>query len=133
MPCAQYREKNRERIRVTDREYYKKNRTKIRTRAAAFLQKHKERLRPSLLAAQRKYKYGITQEQYDSMYMEQLGLCAACHEPFGDKKPCVDHNHKTGIIRGLVHHKCNTVMGLIDDDHTKLGFIVEFLQKHEKA
>jgi hypothetical protein len=48
--------------------------------------------------------------------------CDCCGLPFGDKKPTLDHNHKTGKFRGWVHNSCNAALG-------KLGDNVEGLQK----
>src|ERR1017187_3874213 len=92
-----WREANKEKIRVTQKEWCKNNK------------KH-------LIDYTRERKYGLTKEQYNKMYMEQLGLCAVCHEPFGDETPHVDHCHKTKKVRGLVHRKCNTVLGLFNDN-----------------
>ena len=76
-------------------------------------------------------KYGLSREQYDKMYLEQLGLCAICHEPFGDKKPVVDHCHNTEKVRGLVHRKCNCMLGYADDNAEKLVLAAEYLRKHQ--
>lgn len=49
--------------------------------------------------------YGITREQYTSI---DLGHCPICLRAWGDKvRPCVDHNHVTGEIRGLLCIFCN--------------------------
>lgn len=58
-------------------------------------------------------RYGITKDQYDEMYNEQNGKCAIC----GDEKDvlCVDHDHKTGVIRGLLCPMCNRGLGLFKD------------------
>lgn len=57
--------------------------------------------------------YGITPEQYDIMLEKQGGVCAICGQVetrmLNHKivRLSVDHNHKTGKIRGLLCHKCN--------------------------
>ena len=58
-----------------------------------------------------KFKYGITIEQYDSMLLSQKNKCYICNE---EKKLVVDHCHKTGAIRKLLCHGCNTVLGKIE-------------------
>lgn len=53
--------------------------------------------------------YGITLEQYDELLEKQNQCCAVClkHEKEFKMKLAVDHNHKTGEIRGLLCTNCN--------------------------
>ncbi len=58
--------------------------------------------------------YGMTAEQWDKMYDLQQGKCPICDKPIrrpgnkeGRRAACVDHDHKTGRVRGLVHDRCN--------------------------
>ena len=51
--------------------------------------------------------YGITLTQYNEMFKEQNGGCWICHRPPKKRALHVDHNHKTGKIRGLLCHNCN--------------------------
>lgn len=60
--------------------------------------------------------YGITLEQYDRMLEAQNHLCAVCGRPPNGTPLHVDHDHQTGVVRGLLCYQCNTVLGLIDDD-----------------
>jgi hypothetical protein len=61
-----------------------------------------------------KAAYGITLEEYDKMFEAQKGLCWICGNPQRSKLSehlCVDHNHETGEVRGLLCHTCNTTLG----------------------
>ena len=53
--------------------------------------------------------YGITLEQYDELFHKQDGCCYIClrHQDEFKKRLCVDHNHKTLEIRGLLCDYCN--------------------------
>lgn len=53
--------------------------------------------------------YGITVEQYDNMLEGQNNACAVCKRHTSNFKTrlCVDHDHKSGEIRGLLCHYCN--------------------------
>ena len=52
--------------------------------------------------------YGITQEQYDQLLKYQGGSCFICDkEPKPGKNLQVDHDHKTGEVRGLLCWSCN--------------------------
>jgi hypothetical protein len=65
-----------------------------------------------------KNKYGIAPADYYRMLDEQDGACAICHateDSYGRSKFCVDHDHKTGLVRGLLCTHCNRVIGLFKD------------------
>lgn len=64
-------------------------------------------------------RYGITIEQFESILEAQGNVCAVCKEP--DKVFCVDHNHKTLKIRGVICLNCNLrVIGGARDQDWKL-------------
>jgi len=67
-----------------------------------------------------KKEYDITLSDYDRMYEQQDGKCAICGGT-ETKTPksgrfCVDHNHSTGKVRGLLCASCNRGIGLLKDD-----------------
>jgi hypothetical protein len=51
--------------------------------------------------------YGLTAEQYDALLERQGGKCAICRARPRSKRLAVDHNHKTGEVRGLLCSRCN--------------------------
>jgi hypothetical protein len=63
-----------------------------------------------------KRNYGITQKQYNELFLKQDGKCSICgtHQNELKYKLCVDHNHTTDEIRGLLCKRCNTVLGQLD-------------------
>ena len=81
----------------------------------------------------RKCKYGLTDKQVDEILALQKFRCAACetNDPGmkrgGAKTWGVDHDHKTGRIRGLLCARCNIVLGLAKDDEYVLFAIAEYL------
>ena len=72
-------------------------------------------------------RYGITQEQVDTMLDEQGDLCAICRA-----KPAkhVDHCHQTGIVRGLLCFGCNRGLGKASDDPALLRRGLSYLEAH---
>jgi hypothetical protein len=65
------------------------------------------------------YKYGITQQDYKNMLEEQnhkCGICGIDEKHAENARLCVDHNHKTNVIRGLLCKKCNQAIGLLQDN-----------------
>jgi hypothetical protein len=51
--------------------------------------------------------YGITGDDYDALLKRQGGKCAICRARPKSKRLAVDHDHKTGAVRGLLCSRCN--------------------------
>lgn len=53
------------------------------------------------------------QQHYDEWFTKQRGMCAFCGLPmvYEDNATHLDHNHVTGVERGLVHAQCNQAVG----------------------
>lgn len=64
--------------------------------------------------------YNLTPEQYDAIIEHQGGLCPITKRPLaGEKAPHVDHDHATGIVRGVVTAYANTrLIGRLRDWRT---------------
>lgn len=67
---------------------------------------------------ERKGRYGITPEQFFDMVKKQKGVCAICEDILhtGARGACVDHDHRTGFIRGILCVKCNAGLGQFRDN-----------------
>ncbi len=63
-------------------------------------------------------KYGITLVEYEELLTEQKGGCKICGlTPVDNNKSlAVDHDHKTGKIRGLLCNNCNVAVGFLKDN-----------------
>ena len=73
-------------------------------------------------------KYGITIEQVEQMAKDQGGLCACCPiELAKAKKVCVDHDHVTRRVRGLLCDQCNKGLGHFSDDSARLRRAADYL------
>lgn len=82
-----------------------------------------------------KKKYGLDQELFDLIALEQDGKCAACGEVPGGKRPqlFVDHNHKTKRLRGLLCGRCNSGLGFFDESPDKLERATLYLQLRDAS
>ena len=58
----------------------------------------------------RRKQLGVTVEQYDALLAAQGGGCAICGNPPKTRRLHVDHDHKTGRVRGLLCHRCNRAL-----------------------
>jgi len=83
-----------------------------------------QRRNPTRVKQAKLSQYGITQADWDEMFRNQGGVCAICRKPETKfdkrhlklRKLCVDHCHRTGKVRGLLCGKCNSAIGLLNDD-----------------
>ena len=73
-----------------------------------------------------KRKFGITFEQFELLVILQNGLCAICRKKL-DKHLAVDHDHKTGEIRGLLCTNCNVGLGHFRDSGELLQRAIDYL------
>lgn len=86
------------------RTYYQKHKDAVKAYQRNWYRTHKQAQRNSWL----KKKYGITVETFDRMVAKQKGACGIC----GARFPLVvDHDHRTGGIRGLLCSTCNSRLG----------------------
>lgn len=58
--------------------------------------------------------YGMSLLVYEIMKEEQHGLCAICKR---EADLVVDHDHRTGTVRGLLCQSCNRGMGMLGEDN----------------
>lgn len=89
-------------------------------------------------------KFGVTAERRAMMLEEQDGKCSICKKPESMVNPrhpereprrlSIDHDHKTGAVRGLLCGRCNTVIGkrAADDSIEILEAAIAYLKKHAK-
>ena len=80
-------------------------------------------------------KYGITLIEYNTMLAQQNGVCAICNEYNVDRKGThkrmpVDHDHKTGAVRGILCNRCNLLLGKAGDNIELLSAAINYLSTH---
>jgi hypothetical protein len=81
-------------------------------------------------------RYGLTLEQFDAMLTAQGGVCALCgtDQPGGrGNRFCVDHDHITGAVRGLLCTHCNKGIGYFRDDPALLLKATTYLQPEKRC
>jgi hypothetical protein len=74
-----------------------------------------------------KKNYGITYEEYLEMIQKQDGRCAICGDVMNP--PCVDHNHKTGVVRGMLCSHCNFALGQVRENVQILKNMIAYLER----
>ena len=77
-----------------------------------------------------KHRYSIDYNTYNQMYAEQDGKCKICgdyRELGGHGGLLVDHCHITNEVRGLLCKKCNSGLGMFNDDKELLQRAIEYI------
>lgn len=73
----------------------------------------------------RQWRYGLSEERYDELTTRQGRQCVGC----GDTESLVvDHDHVTGVVRGLLCDGCNRTLGWFKDDPVLLMKAAEYLE-----
>jgi len=136
-----YREIHREERREYDRKYRKdhyealraydlKRRDKQRIYSRQYYNEHKKEILKKRLHSpkQREWhlrtKYNLSVDQYNTMLVQQNGLCAICKQRPPNR---VDHDHQTKTVRGLLCGLCNSGLGFFSDDPIILSQALQYL------
>jgi hypothetical protein len=131
-----YRRTHLEQIRKKDRERYARrlrehpewafeHREQTREWRAQYYREHSEQLREYQLYRRHGLSFTMRAELLDA----QGGVCALCGLPPNGKPLVVDHCHATNEIRGLIHSKCNSVLGWAGDDVRLLDLAARYLRR----
>jgi hypothetical protein len=98
---------------------------RYRETRAAYYQANKRLWQNKRLQAE----YGITIEEYDALLAAQGGKCAICgtEQCATGKAFAVDHDHDTGMVRGLLCKDCNIGLGMFKDDTFRLKAALDYL------
>ena len=124
-----WRRRNKDKINARERHRYA---TDPEYRAAKLVSSGKNRREKNL-----KRKYGISLEGYSAMLARQSGVCAICLKEEVNKSLCVDHDHKTRMLRDLLCDACNKGLGHYRDDSALMRRGADYLDYwqacHEEA
>lgn len=83
-----------------------------------------------------KYRYGITGDEYDRLVAERDGHCDICGEKPAEGTPahwagklCIDHDHASGVVRGLLCNDCNLLLKK-HFEPARLRAAANYLERH---
>ena len=117
----EWRLKNPDKGKEASRRYYYNHIEQRRLDAIRYNKTHPEKVKNRCL----KRQFGMTLKEYERIYNEQHGGCKICgYKQYGKMSLSVDHDHKTGRIRGLLCCYCNRKLGWFEKFE---AVIVEYL------
>jgi hypothetical protein len=118
-----YQRRNAEKERTRKRVYRIQHAAEIRAKKRIYERAHPEKTRSWIRVA----RYGITPAVYEAMLQRQGGVCAICGELSKRGRLCIDHDPRTGRVRGLLCRKCNLGIGHFEDNADFLAQAIEYL------
>lgn len=74
--------------------------------------------------------YGITLNEVEQLWRNQGCKCASCRDPIErppSKGTHLDHNAKTGAIRGVLCSRCNIALGHLKDCPDRIEALKRYL------
>lgn len=96
-----------------------------RPQSKGYCNTHRTRLR----------RFGLTPGELERLLQRQRGRCGICRR----KKPgtgsgewCIDHDHVTGQVRGLLCGRCNSGIGMLQDDPEILTAAARYVTRHRQ-
>ena len=111
------------------KEYNKNHKSHMKESSKIWADEHKERVKEISRKGHLKRKYSISPEDYNRLMKQQNNKCLICHR-IPDKKLFIDHNHKTGKVRGLLCQNCNLMIGNAGEDINILLSGIEYLRRN---
>jgi hypothetical protein len=79
------------------------------------------------------HTFGLNRFQVEAVRAPRCcAICGTTENPGGRSRAGVfhiDHDHETGRVRGLLCSRCNTALGYMDDDPTKLRDAADYLER----
>jgi hypothetical protein len=140
-------EKRRERQRRYNRKRYLRDPEASKARVTKWAQENKHK-RVKIQRAFRarkpadygrwariKSEYGITKAAWEALFEAQGRMCEICKRTDSGAHHAwhTDHDHKTGAIRNILCHQCNTMLGRAKDNASVLRAAADYLDRHARG
>ena len=130
------RQRNKEKEAETSRKWKKEHPDKVTATKRKWYRRHPDKVKADWL----RRRYGMTLEEYRYLLVSQGGVCAICAHPETRKNPknnkvydmAIDHNHKTGKVRGLLCTACNNGLKCFRDNSKLLWWAIHYLENKEE-
>lgn len=107
-----------------EQKYTEDHRAEAIARSKRWARKNVEKRRHFLV----RKNYGLDSERYAELQNFQGNKCAICNRKWPEeiKEICVDHDHRTGKVRGLLCHNCNRALGHFSDDTERMEKAIQY-------
>mgnify|MGYP001598902286 CR=1 FL=1 len=111
-----HRKNNRDKYILKARIYYSENREKILKESKEYYLKYRNKATAK--------RYGISLVEYEDLLQTANNQCQICRTT---ETLRVDHDHKTGKVRGILCLHCNSGLGYFKDSQKLLKVAIKYL------
>lgn len=119
--------RGKEAQKVYYKDWYKKNSYEKRKQRRAYYKANRVVEKEKSRVQKFKRYYGLSLEDIDKILIEQQYKCKLCGASLIETKRCIDHDHKTGKVRGILCQCCNTGLGMFHDDPKQLSLAIRYI------
>lgn len=122
---------NRKRASELQREWSQANPNKRREYERKYRINHPDKYAEASRRRYLRYAYKLSMDEYNEIFDKQEGRCAICHKHQSELNTplCIDHDHETDDVRGLLCSNCNSMLGMADDNQSLLQEAIEYLKQ----
>lgn len=128
-----WQQRNPEKVRAIGAAWRRANPEKVKAAKLRYGAKYPDRVRHTNRRTSARFSYGIEWSEYEQRQRHQKYRCLICRRKFdGDgryDRLHIDHDHKTGKVRGLLCHNCNTGLGVFRDKKISLENAIRYLEE----
>ncbi len=117
---------NREKVADRKRKYREKNLERIKQYQKKYNERYENKIRAQDLRLKR--KFNISLEEADVILILQHHKCPICKKSLMETLRSVDHNHKSGKVRGILCRLCNVGLGSFMDNPQLLENAAKYLR-----
>lgn len=123
--CKKWRDNNLDVARALTRKWQIENPEKKKECEKTYVKNNPQKRADQDRHQKLKNKYGLTLDQYRTGCQLQENKCSICRKECDSL--CVDHNHETDVVRGLLCSTCNLMLGYAHDDPEILRRAIDYL------
>jgi hypothetical protein len=142
---TEWRIANKEKLTAQRKEYNEINKVEIAARKREYSQANKEKRRLQLAEHRAKNPeiyairairdiYKVTPELAIQLYNRSMDTCECCKEKWDpsihSNRFCVDHNHTTGEVRGILCHACNKSLGMLRESTAIILALADYNERY---
>lgn len=111
------------------RMWYLENKNNVRDKKRDYMRKyHQLNAREWEYAAYFEWKYGLSKEEFKALCEKQQNKCSIC---FKESELFPDHCHATGKFRGPLCRKCNSLLGMGNDNIEIFKEAILYLERNK--
>src|SRR5262245_38986390 len=130
-----YHSLNPEYQNTLSKKYYRAHKAQLAIKQKEYAAKNQVELSVYARRYKLKYKYNLTPEQFEAMFVAQDGTCAICKDFLKLEQSSrikIDHDHVYNKVRAILCDRCNRGLGQFRDNPDLLRWAAKYLDRYRK-